>query len=228
MALRGLRKAARKGWISKKRASLPRVKRMAIMGTGLPQKVMVKHRYANTLLQLSTPGQFQGFAVSANGMYIPDVGAAGQHQPMYFDQYAALYNHYTVIGSKITFKVTNYDDGATHAYRMCSFVDDNNTLSATNIDAIAESTQGRTVKLIPAGDQGASYTQTLKWSAKRTFGGSTLANDSLKGTASSNPTEQSYFVLCLQALPSQLYNVVIHYEVEYVAIWRELKEVAQS
>ncbi len=38
-------------------------------------------------------------------MYDPDVTFGG-HQPYYFDRYAALYNYYTVLGSRIVYKLS--------------------------------------------------------------------------------------------------------------------------
>lgn len=204
---------------------------MSIMGTGLPQKVMVKHRYVQSITFQSTAGSFNTFAWYANGMFSPAVGgptAAGAHQPMYFDQYSALYDHYCVIGAKVTFKVACLEANDNEsAFRMCAFVDDNNTLTATNIDAVCEATTGRTMTLIPA-DSTDQKVKTLKFSAKRTFGKSVLGNASLSGTPLANPTELSYFILALQASPALSYSALITAEIEYIAIWTELKEVAQS
>lgn len=215
--------------IRRRRAYLPRLKPMAIMGTGLPQKVMVKHKYVQSVNEAVGAGALQSYAFRANGMYQPTVSTlAGSHQPMYFDQYSALYNHYCVIGAKVTFKITHITAPTSNsAFRICAFLDDDPVLSATNIDAVAEATQGRSITIIPPNTT-YQITKTLNFSAKKIFGGSVLGNKALTGTIIANPTEQSYFIFVVQNPPGQDSDICVTAEIEYVAIWTELKEVAQS
>lgn len=198
------------------------------MGTGLPRQVMVKHKYVQSIIFNIPAGGLGQFAWRANGMFDPYVaGGAGEHQPMYFDQYAALYEHYCVIGSKITFKVSYGTNSAPAPYRMSAFVDSNQTLLATNIDAVAEATTGRKITLVPS-NQTHQVVKSLKFSAKKTFGKAVLGNKALTGSGTTDPTEQQIFVLCTQAVGSVDVELAIVAEVEYIAIWTELKEVAQS
>lgn len=197
------------------------------MGTGLPQKVMVKHKYVQSFTEAIAANVLASYAFKANGMFSP-TAISGAHQPMYFDQYSALYEHFCVVGAKITFKVAHVTaPTADSAFRMTAFVDSNNALLATNIDAIAEGTTGRSITVVPASAT-TQVIKTLKFSAKKTFGGSVLGNKALTGTSLADPTELSYFVLAIQAYPGQTTDVAITAEIEYVAIWTELKEVAQS
>lgn len=205
---------------------MPRVKRMAVMGTGLPAKVMVKHRYVDTIGLSGTTGAPSAYFFSANGMYDPDITGTG-HQPLYFDQYAALYNHYTVIGSKVTFRCAP----AANSYstmRVVGTIDDDASNVSNNVDAISEQTQGTNIHIFPANSTDTVRYVRLKWSAKKIFGGSILGNDKLRGTPTSNPAEQSYYCLVLQPAigTNGAINVVV--EIEYIAIWDELKGVAQS
>jgi len=199
------------------------------MGTGLPQKVMVKHKYVQSAAVTIAPNTLGTYVWRANGMFAPSLSiTTGAHQPMYFDQYSALYEHFCVIGAKITFKVVHVTGPtANSSFRMCAFVDSDNALLATSIDGIAEATQARTITQVPAA-QVAQTVKTLKFSAKRIFGGSVLGNKALTGTATANPTELSYFVLAIQADAGQDTDVSITAEIEYIAIWTELKEVTQS
>lgn len=197
------------------------------MGTGLPQKVMVKHKYVETLNSSLSAGQFTGFAWKANGMYAP-AAYVNSHQPMYFDQYAALYNHFCVIGSKCTFTISHISEADNpHTFRVCAFLDDNSTLSAVSLDAVTEATQARRQKHIVA-ESGQPTHLKSTFSAKRVFGGSIVGNKALTGTPSSDPTELSYHAIALQATPTLLASFVLTVEIEYIAIWTELKEVAQS
>lgn len=197
------------------------------MGTGLPQKVMVKHKYVETFNSSLTAGQLKAFAWRANGMYAPSL-LTGGHQPMYFDQYSALYNHFCVIGSKALITISHISEADNpHTFRICAFLDDNNTLSATSLDGVAEATQARRSKHVVA-EQGTPTYVKSTFSAKRVFGGSILGNKALTGTAAADPTELSYHVLAMEATPTLTANFVCTVEIEYIAIWTELKEVAQS
>ena len=81
-------------------------------------------------------------------------------------------------------------------------------------------------------DDSSTQTDTIKmsrsWSAKKFFGGSVLANTNLQGTVSTNPAEQSYYDVGLQSTRGNTVAVAIRVNIEYTAVWRELKEVAQS
>lgn len=212
-----------------RKTPIPRVKKFAVMGTGLPQRVMVKHKYVTTYNpQLPSGLTPTAIVIRANGMYDPEV-VLGGHQPMYFDQYSALYNHYTVIGSRVKFTIVNGDQQESqYAFTFCAYRDDDGSLpSGATMEGIAEQTQGRQLVTVPGGANNV-YTTSLSFSAKKTFGGSILGNPELKGSATSDPTEGQYFILALRAGVSHGANLVVTIHVEYVAVWSELKDVAQS
>lgn len=201
------------------------------MGTGLPAKVMVKHRYVQTynLVNL-TPSSTSTYAIRANGMTNPTItGGApvNSHRPLYFQQYAALYDHYVVIGAKCTFKVCNNTGASAGAYCFTAMLDDNTALQSTDAGEAAEQTQGRHL-ISMSGNENDVKSITLRYSAKKMFGGSILAKDELQGSATVDPSETSVFALVISAAPGGSFNCFVTAEVEYIAIWRELREVEQS
>jgi hypothetical protein len=67
------------------------------------------------------------------------------------------------------------------------------------------------------------------FSAKGTFGGSVLGNDNLQGSTTTDPTEQTLytlFVSCTDGVSSS--NIVATVEIEYIAVWEELKDMTES
>lgn len=185
------------------------------------------HRYVENSIQLSSALTMGTYAFSCNGMFKPNLTGSG-HQPYYFDQMAALYNHYTVIGAKITVKITPQTATVTVPIIGGVFLNDDATVTPLAIDTLCENSKVRWKTSMNVQD-GSSLMFGLKWSAKKTFGGSILANDELKGTASANPSEQSTFTVFLQALNQSTSLVAyVGVKIEYIAIWHELKDINGS
>lgn len=223
------RAASRRDSSSKKaRASMTswsKPKKQAIMGLGFPKRIVQKHKYVETVYLTSNSGTFVNYIVSCNGMYDPNLTGAG-HQPMYFDQMGVLYDHYCVIGSKckFTFCPTTVPTGQT---RAAAYVNDDGSVTASIIETVSENSLGSRIVAIPPGDN-KSRSITLKWSAKKYFPGSTLANVNLQGTTSANPTEASTYVIGFQSDLTSTQEMTITIELEYIAVWSELRDVAPS
>lgn len=199
---------------------------VVVAGQGFPKKMVMKHRYHETIDIVSNSGAIGSAVISANGMYDPNVGGAG-HQPYYFDQMAALYNHFTVIGSKITVTFNQRSTGNTTA--TCAIhKNDDAAFGPLSMDTMIEMNSGK-FKVLPAGGGYKTCTLTNSWSAKKMFGGSTMGNDQLRGNASTNPAEQTMYVITSQ--PTDILStqtVVAEILVEYIAVWTELKDISGS
>lgn len=194
-------------------------------GLGFPKQMKMTHRYFdNQAIITSVPGTIGFIPFRANGMFDP-YALLGGHQPYYFDQMSALYNHWVVIGSRIKVKFVPGSDWGRPMMIGLTLQDD--TTAFTSFEQIAEYSQnkhGLMSELITE-----PYIITLNYSAKKVFGGSILANDNLRGSASADPTEQSIFGVYAQ--PTDLaanQTVNIQVDIEYIAVWTELKEVLPS
>lgn len=73
-----------------------------------------------------------------------------------------------------------------------------------------------------------TVTQTAWYSAKRTWGPGFLQNSSLSSTTGANPTEGSYFTLVYEVNGGVASSMIASVTIEYLAEWRELKDIAQS
>jgi len=208
-----------------KRNSALANKAMVQMGLGFPKKLQMTHKYRERLNFTSGAGTPSYYYFSCNGMYDPNITGTG-HQPLYFDQMTVLYDHYTVIGSKITYRIVQ-TDLTTKAVHISLFLNDETGLTANSLQAISEQSSGVT-RLIPQGSTSETFL-TKKWSAKATFGGSVLGNDLLAGNASSNPQEQTYFTLGVQCPDlTSAASLIINVEIDYIAVWDELADVNSS
>jgi len=149
---------------------------------------------------------------------------AGGHQPFYFDQLAALYNHYTVVRSKCTIQLLSTNSAQAVA---CLYIDDDATISPTNIYAICEQNSSNYALVPPAGS-GSTITLRKSWSATEAFGGDPMSNDNLQGTISSNPLEEQKYAFCVQDAAGAVASIKYAISIEYDAVWDELKNVQSS
>jgi len=196
------------------------------VGRGFPKQMTMTHVYEDVITLTSVGGIIQTYLFSANGMYDPNITATG-HQPYYFDQMTALYNHYTVIGSKAEFEYVP-TTVTEESCKLGASIQDDAGLTVTTPEQLDEFPQG-TMKLVAPSTMGGKGRITLRWGAKKFFGGSVLSNVNLQGTASANPTEQSYYMLALQHTGATAdVSLAIKCKITYIAVWKEIKEVATS
>lgn len=200
---------------------------MLSLTTGFPNKVLVKHRYCQNVGLTSTTGTFASTQFRANGMFQPP-NSGGGHQPMYFDQMTAIYDHFVVIASKCKIIVTPDSSSAmTKPAVVGLYVNDDTSVQYTSTTGVQEYQKGKT-KLLNF-NATKPITLTEYWSAKKYFGKNPLSNDNLQGSSSADPSEMSYYTICLQDVTTAATCTVdMLVEIEYIAIWKELKDISQS
>jgi hypothetical protein len=189
--------------------------------TGFPKRMIVTHKYVEVVQLAATAGLPATYIFSANGMYDPNITGTG-HQPMYFDNLCAIYDHYTVFRSRIKYQVVSQAH-----FRCAAYIDDDPTV-VTDPTAAAEQPSGAKFALSPYSTT-TPYKTQLSWKAADYFGGDVWDNDALSGTNAANPVEQSYFVIQLQeAAGAGTVNASVAVEIEYEAGWDELKTQAAN
>lgn len=189
----------------------------------LPTKFKTKLRYVERAIALD-PG-VGGAAVSqvfsANGLYDPDVTGIG-HQPLGFDQLMPLYDHYTVIASKITIEAVNTD--ATNENQLVLYMKDS-SVAETQFNTLVENGNCKTLLMTPKGGSRDRGQLTMVANPNKFLGRShPLSDDQLKGTVSSNPAEQCYWIVGVA--PNNINNadvVSLQAIIEYTVIFSEPK-----
>ncbi|UAU47000.1 Cap [Chicken proventriculitis-associated circular virus 4] len=196
------------------------------VGFGFPRMLKTTLKYAENIniLNAAAGGSLQTF--SCNSLYDPNITGTG-HQPMYFDQLIALYDHYCVVASKFTVVMTGGDGNVT-PLQYCLCIDDDATLNAGPI--IQAEYPDSNFGILPTGVSAAPTVRTLYWSARKFFGKDPIGDPELQGTASTSPTEQSTFNISVQPMDGIASTIDFNAAViiEYTCVFKELKNIQQS
>lgn len=195
------------------------------MGAGFPAKLTVTHKYFDRPTMTSTNGILTINNFTANGMNDPNISGLG-HQPLYFDNIGLIYDHYTVIMSRI--KVTFTNTSTVPVYGMVILNDDTSLANSTFYGQM-EQTGSKYVVLGTKDSGNDTKTVTKYFGLTKTYGKGKLNDDLYRGSPSTNPSEQMYYSVICQSIDESTTSVVYaSVEIEYVAVWSELNDLAQS
>ncbi len=227
----------RRYWAKKKKKYVPRKRtnyrrrprNTNIMGyvSGMPKTRRARLRYADTISLTSTFGAIGQHHFVANACHDPDVTGTG-HQPMGWDNWKALYNHYVVVGSKITVKIMAGDGVSTPdaAIQGC-FLNDNTTLPYTTADGYIESKKGsyRTLSF-----DRKTLTYHTNYSAKNFFNLSDIKDNvnRIGADIASNPTETANFSLYFFDLTGSTSTIRCMIVIDYIVDFSEPIDMLQS
>jgi len=198
------------------------------VGLGFPKRMTMTLKYAETgTLATGGTGGLNTYSYVANGLYDPNNTGAG-HQPMYFDQMMGIYNHYVVIGSKCTVTWAQMPDtaGSRPPVTVGIFLNDDSVVTP-GINGLLENSKVKHRTMTQ--NTGVTATTVMKYSAKKMWGGSILAAEDQQGTSSVNPAEQAMFTLFIDSAATAT-ECTIYYKIviEYITVFRELKDIASS
>lgn len=195
---------------------------------GFPKRQMVRLKYSDTM-QL-TPGLASAaeYTYRCNSLFDPDSTGVG-HQPRTFDQWALLYNKYTVIGSKITIKPygpTTWENVTSLSFGIAK-TESNSLPSGVDWVDLAEqpSLFGPYRQLTAEIGKAKSITRTF--SLKKDL--NQRPNTDNSAETSANPTTGMNYV-CWAMSPNGVAGTAVDFTVnmEFIAVLTELIPVAES
>lgn len=199
----------------------------------LPMSRIVKHRYVDFVTitggGVGAPGYY---VFSANGMYDPNITGVG-HQPMFRDTFAGMYNHYTVLGSKIKIKAWGELTSGGYGAVLACKLDDDGSATYNNGRVMEQGGSLVTYKVMRENAvAGRSFcTLTKGFSAKKFFGiKDPEDNETVGALVGSNPSDQAYYVLHWQH-PDNLTVVgtlKLLVQIDYICKWAEPADQVQS
>ena len=219
-------KRSRQNWLPRRYRNLVP---MGFAPLGNSRAATLKYHFQHTMNP--NQGQVDDVVVRANDLYDPEV-ALGGHQPYGFDQLMTFYDHFTVLGSRITMSAFN-SNGSLPVYIFIGLRDNNVSLYEEPVGDIHE--QARTVKKLLTTNPSSKGAMELSmnFSAEKFFAKPKVAivGDSLfRGDAGNSPLEQAYFHCMVGPYDTgnDLAPMVVNIEIEYYAIFTEPKILAKS
>lgn len=198
--------------------------------SGLPKQRTIKMRYSG-LGTLVNPadGTIVLKQFRANGIFDPDYTGTG-HQPMGYDQWKSYYNHYVVLGSRISVRIIPSQDSAGYSAAVGMYLSDNFTLPYTEYTAFIEANKGSYT--ICNGASTNIKALHTNYSAKKFFNVTDVKDnlDRLGSAQNADPTEAAVYNLWYQAAdlstgPTNLQYIVT---IDYIVSWSEPQDLAQS
>lgn len=209
---------------AKKRTTLSLPTKVRFGKQPVPKQLFNTLKYAELVtINLGAGGEGY-YTFCCNGMYDPNITGTG-HQPLYFDQLSAIYDHYTVLSSKI--KVTPFTVSAGYPVVISLWQDDDSSPTiAAYSTAIERPGSYSTVVDLARNTANPMFSY---WDARKTFGGDPQAQDSLQGSASANPSETTNWMIYANGtLVLASGSITVLVEIEYNAVWDELTSIAGS
>lgn len=198
----------------------------------MPNKFATKLRYVGQAnLNPTTGGLAAAHIINAIGCYQPDITGGG-HQPRGFDQIMAMYDHYQVIGAKITVQFmqaygSTYNPiyiGIALKDDLTPYVDPNDYLEGRNL--VSTVMPAHYVNN-PATSRSLSKTFSLRKFLSVT---KAMSSNQYRGTSSSNPNDSAYFHIFAAPVNSSADEpaLVINFRIDYIVVFTEPRQPSQS
>jgi len=194
--------------------------------SGMPKTRRAILRYTEHVTSMtSTTGTLASYVFRANGLYDPNYTSTG-HQPMGFDQWAALYNHYVVLGSKMTVKVLPQETNVSPCV-IGTFLTDGSAVPYTTPGSFIEAKRGP-YRLFKATDRVVSLVQ--KYSSKKQFNVVDVKDnmDRLGAPVTADPTEEAMFNIWFFTMDLTTASLNLFVSIDYIVEFSEPKDMATS
>lgn len=208
-----------------------RRRKLPLLRSPIPKSTIAKLRYAAVEDRVFGAIIAQDdYVFCANDCFDPDYTGSG-HQPRGFDQYMSMFDHFTVVGSKITVTATNTSSTVASTPIVVGLaLTDNNASITTAWEDMMERSDIMTRTLAHPEGSKASATVWNKFSAKKFFTrGDVMDDPNLKGTAGASPYERAWYHIVL-ATPTIVADRTVNLNVliDYIVVFSEPKLPASS
>lgn len=205
-------------------------KRMTMSKYPVEASKLVRLKYVSAPVTINPAAGLLGIHIfSANDLFKPDVTSAG-HQPMGFDEWMTFYEHFTVIGSKITATFSPVGNTTGTNQLVCGIYTDSNTTSTSTPSAMMEQ-PGTIYKFLGTSESQPFCRVSKLFSTKKFFGQSkVIDNPSLEGSDIASPAELAYFHVFTGASDSTSDPpaIVVNIQINFIAKLTERRTLLSS
>lgn len=228
------KRSSSKKRVSRKRAMVKRRRRRPLP-KAFPRSMTTVLKYVQTVqLDAGASGVPAQYNFRANSIYDPDLTGGGG-QPLARDQFFLLYDHYTVIGSRMKVKFFTTGDYKQNVAMWVGGRVQDAASTYSNLPYLLEQ-EGTKGRMMMTGTYEGRQTNdlTLKYSPKKWFKlgkGSVVGNPRICAGQNDNPTEDCIFsILAVQPDGSSIDPVPISalVQIEYIVTFSEKKTLARS
>jgi hypothetical protein len=121
-----------------------------------------------------------------NSVFDPDLSGGG-HQPLYLDQFTAVYDNYVVTDAWAVIKFVN----TSAAPIIVGVNTDDNTSGSTNLDTLCEQNHSSSALVPPLSGSQSSKTFKIKWDYAQVIGDNPYSSQGAKTAVTADPTQIS-------------------------------------
>lgn len=221
---------------ARRAAAPPRISSWNSPRVGLPNRQMVRHRYAEELNYNAGLASFTSNEFAANDLFDPNVSGVG-HQPQGFDQWGNFYDHFTVLYSKITIQVLPEATGGTIPSVVGIMLSDATGIlpKYANFNHMMESPELKAKVIVAGGNndgQGSRREVSASFSADTFFGKTNaqmIGTTPWRGSLISAPAENALWTVFQHSVNgNNPDNLTILATIDYWAVWTEPRFLGQS
>lgn len=188
---------------------------------GFPRSIITKLRYADVKTLSGTSGAVGSHFWALNALYDPDSTGIG-HQPLYYDELAAIYNYYSVQGCILKFKIQNIVDVPTV---VCILKDDNASIGG--LTTCMETTDA-VHHLLGGKGQSNDYIEIFT-TYSSTVDASTSVQDRSLASVGGLPTELMFAPLVIRSADgSSTASIIYTVEMQFTCRFEDLKTITGS
>lgn len=208
--------------VHKRKAKYVKISRGVPSGMSSTQVANLRYAFSTSLTATTT---LAGSAFRCNSCFDPEVSLGG-HQPMGYTTWSSLYNHYVVLGSKITIRWVSPDANTTPS--ICGvYTTDTETFPYSDAGGFMEARRGMTRDL-PSGNT-RQITTVGKYSPKKFFNIKDVKDNLLRlgALVGADPSEEAYYMVWLQAHTGTV-TWYLTISIDYIVLFSEPKDLAQS
>lgn len=191
---------------------------------GFPGSLTTVIRYSDTFSVSSGGGVTPGGNIwRMNSVFDPDYTNLG-HQALYFDQFAAVYDNYVVLGSKLDCTYSPLGDGA--APWLVGITTGNSTSFSSNTYTLQE--QSKSVATILGDKDGTSVVSLSQSYSPKICLGEPTSDDTVQSGVTGNPAKQWFAYTWVSDRSGNSGSVVISVTITYRIRFFGMKNVNSS